>query len=129
MSTSRGRLRFRSLLFVTEVALALVLLVGSGLLIRSVIVLLRVDPGFVPERRAMVQLFLWDLYPKPELRAGALRDMLDHMMVVPGVESVGAVSALPFAAVKSPLTSAEPLNRIALVVLPEGVWMLTVKAA
>jgi len=97
-SASRGRVRFRSLLIITEVALALVLLVGSGLLIRSFIVLLRVDPGFVPERRAMVQLFLWDLYPKPELRAGALRDVLDHMKSVPGVESVGAVSALPFAA-------------------------------
>ena len=107
-SASRGRARFRSLLIVTEVALALVLLVGSGLLIRSFIVLLRVDPGFVPERRAMVQLFLWDLYPKPELRARALADVLDHMKAVPGVESVGAVSALPFAAanigVQTPIT-------------------------
>ena len=97
-SASRGKLRARSLLIVTEVALALVLLVGSGLLIRSFIVLLRVDPGFVPENRAMVQLFLWDLYPKPELRAGVLRDILDRMTLVRGVESVGAVSALPFAA-------------------------------
>ena len=97
-SPSRGRLRIRSLLIVTEVALALVLLVGSGLLIRSFIVLLRVDPGFAPENRARVQLFLWDLYAKPELRAGVLRDILARMASVGGVESVGAVSALPFAA-------------------------------
>jgi len=97
-SASRGRLRFRSVLIVTEVALALVLLVGSGLLIRSFMMLLRVDPGFVPENRAMVQLFLWDLYPKPELRAGFLRDVLERMASVSGVQSVGAVSALPFAA-------------------------------
>ena len=97
-SASRNRLRFRSVLIVTEVALALVLLVGSGLLIRSFIVLLRVDPGFVPANRAMVQLFLWDLYPTPELRAAALRDVLTRMASVGGVQSVGAVSALPFAA-------------------------------
>jgi putative ABC transport system permease protein len=97
-SASRGRLRFRSVLIVAEVALALVLLVGSGLLIRSFIVLMRVDPGFVPENRAMVQLFLWDLYPKPELRAGFLRDVLERMTSMSGVQSVGAVSALPFAA-------------------------------
>jgi putative ABC transport system permease protein len=97
-SASRGRLRFRSVLIVAEVALALVLLVGSGLLIRSFVVLMRVDPGFVPEKRAMVQLFLWDLYPRPELRAGFLRDVLERMTSVSGVQSVGAVSALPFAA-------------------------------
>jgi putative ABC transport system permease protein len=96
-SASRGRLRLRGVLIVTEVALALVLLVGSGLLIRSFVSLLRVDPGFVPENRAMVQVFLWDLYEKPELRAGFLRDALERMAAVPGVESVGAVSAFPFA--------------------------------
>jgi predicted permease len=73
MSASRGRLRLRGVLIVTEVALALVLLVGSGLLIRSFITLLRVDPGFVPENRAMVQVFLWDLYPKPDARAASWR--------------------------------------------------------
>ena len=96
-SASRGRLRLRGVLIVTEVALALVLLVGSGLLIRSFVSLLRVDPGFVPENRAMVQVFLWDLYQKPDLRAAFLRDALERMAAVPGVESVGAVSAFPFA--------------------------------
>jgi putative ABC transport system permease protein len=96
-SASRGRLRLRGALIVTEVALALVLLVGSGLLIRSFVSLLRVDPGFTPQNRAMVQLFLWDLYQKPDARAAFLRDVLEHMAAVPGVESVGAVSAFPFA--------------------------------
>ena len=96
-SASKGRVRLRATLIVTEVALALVLLVGSGLLIRSFVSLLRVDPGFVPQNRAMVQLFLWDQYAKPELRAAALRDFLDRMGRVPGVESIGAVSAMPFA--------------------------------
>ena len=96
-SASRGRMRLRGVLIVTEVALALVLLVGSGLLIRSFVSLLRVDPGFVPENRAMVQVFLWDLYEKPDLRAGFLREVLDRMVTVPGVESAGAVSAFPFA--------------------------------
>jgi predicted permease len=96
-SASPRKLRLRSALIVAEVALALVLLVGSGLLIRSFIVLLRVDPGFVSANRAMVQVFLWDQYPKPELRAAALHDVLERMAAVPGVRSVGAVSALPFA--------------------------------
>ena len=97
-SAGRGRLRLRSLLIVTEVALALMLLVGSGLLIRSFVVLLRVDPGFVPENRAMVQLFLWDLYPKPDARAVVMSELLERVGAVRGVRSVGAVSALPFAA-------------------------------
>ena len=96
-SASRGRVRLRAALIVTEVALALVLLVGSGLLIRSFVSLLRVDPGFAPQNRAMVQVFLWDLYQKEELRAAALREMMARMAAVPGVESVGAVSAMPFA--------------------------------
>jgi putative ABC transport system permease protein len=97
-SAGRGRLRLRSLLIVTEVALALMLLVGSGLLIRSFLVLLRVDPGFVPANRAMVQLFLWDLYPKPDARAVVMGELLERVGAARGVRSVGAVSALPFAA-------------------------------
>ena len=96
-SASRGRLRLRGVLIVSEIALALVLLVGSGLLIRSFVTLLRVDPGFTPANRAMVQVFLWDLYTKPDLRAGFMRDVLERMGAVPGVEAVGAVSAFPFA--------------------------------
>jgi predicted permease len=107
-SGSRGRLRLRGALIVAEVALALVLLVGSGLLIRSFISVLRVDPGFAPSERAMVQLFMWDLYPKAELRAGFLRDALARMSSVPGVRAVGAVSAMPFAdaniGIQAPMT-------------------------
>jgi len=96
-SASRGRLRLRGVLIVSEIALALVLLVGSGLLIRSFMTLVRVDPGFSPAKRAMVQVFLYDLYEKAELRAGFMRDALEQMKAVPGVESVGGVSAFPFA--------------------------------
>jgi putative ABC transport system permease protein len=42
-------------------------------------------------------VFLWDQYNKAELRAGALRDFMERMAAVPGVVSVGAVSAMPFA--------------------------------
>jgi len=96
-SASGGRLRLRGTLIVAEVALALVLLVGSGLLIRSFVSLLRVDPGFSSAERAMVQVFLYDGYPKPESRAVFMREALARMAAVPGVRSVGAVSALPFA--------------------------------
>jgi len=96
-SASGARLRLRGALIVAEVALALVLLVGSGLLIRSFVSLLGVDPGFTAANRGMVQVFLWDLYPKPELRAGFMRDALERLRAVPGVRSAGAVSAMPFA--------------------------------
>ena len=107
-SASGARLRLRGVLIVAEVALALVLLVGSGLLIRSFASLLRVDPGFTAADRAMVQVFLWDLYPQPELRSGFMQDALERLSAVPGVRSVGAVSAMPFAqaniGIEAPLT-------------------------
>ena len=96
-SASGARLRVRGVLIVAEVALALVLLVGSGLLIRSFVSLLRVDPGFSAADRAMVQVFLYDLYPKAEQRVGFMRDAMERLGAGPGVRSVGAVSAMPFA--------------------------------
>jgi putative ABC transport system permease protein len=66
-----GRRRGRSFLVATEVSLALVLLIGAGLLIRSFARLLSVDPGFVPERVLALQVFAWTPYPKPEQRAAS----------------------------------------------------------
>jgi predicted permease len=80
---------------VAEVALAVVLLIGAGLLLRSFARLLEVDPGF---RTARAFSFDVDLpparYPKPARRL-FLDRVLDRLQALPGVTAVGAASMLP----------------------------------
>jgi putative ABC transport system permease protein len=82
-------------LVVAEVALAVVLLVGAGLLLRSFGQLLSVNPGF---KAAHVLSFEVDLpedrYTKPQ-RAAFFDRLLDRLKALPGVTAVGAVSGLP----------------------------------
>jgi putative ABC transport system permease protein len=97
--TSTGgstRRRLRSALVVSEIALALVLLVGAGLLIRSFSALLKTDPGFAADRLVALQTFIWDRYGKPEERAAYVRQVTEKMKSVPGVRAVGVTTALPF---------------------------------
>ena len=85
----------RSLLVVSEVALSLVLLVGAGLMIRSLWLLQRVDPGF--ESRGVVTMHV-ELsrarYSDAKARA-FLAQLLERVRALPGVEAAGAVSDLP----------------------------------
>ena len=88
--------RTRSVLVVAEVALALMLLVGAGLLVRSFVTLATVDPGFDPTNVLTVELNL----PRPQYSdltaANALFDqVLERTAGRPGVEAVGLVSSLP----------------------------------
>ncbi|MGH7557331.1 MAG: ABC transporter permease, partial [Gemmatimonadota bacterium] len=92
----RMRNRLRRALVVAQVALALMLLIGSGLLARSFVRLLSNDPGFAVERRATLQLFLWDRNPTAADRIRRVREIDARMEAVPGVESAAVVSALPF---------------------------------
>ena len=91
---ARGRLR--SFLVVTEFALALVLLVGAGLLVRSFVRLLEVDPGFSARRALALQVHVYDQSPEPEQQAAFFEQALERVRAVPGVEAAGATSALPF---------------------------------
>jgi putative ABC transport system permease protein len=90
------RLRLRNALVIAEVALALVLLVGAGLLVRSFLGLVKVDPGFAADKVIALQVFIWDRYPTPEQRAAYTEEALKQINRVPGVEAVGATTALPF---------------------------------
>ena len=92
-----ARQRLRSALVVSQVALALVLLVGAGLLLRSLQRLQSVDPGFDPAR-----LVTFNLTP-PMARYGDIprrtrlfEDVLTRVVALPGVTAVGATSELPF---------------------------------
>ena len=88
--------RTRGLLVVSEVALSLVLLIGAGLLIRSLWLLQRVDPGFDPRGLTRVAIDLPEAkYADPQRRAAFFRTLVDRVRAVPGVDSVAAVSDIP----------------------------------
>jgi putative ABC transport system permease protein len=98
---------FRRGLVAAEVALALVLMTGAGLLVRSFERLTSVDPGFAPEGVVALQVFAWDRNPTaPRIRA-FFDVTLERLRALPGVATAGAVSAMPFASanidIKSPL--------------------------
>ena len=91
-STSHG---LRSALVVTEIALAVVLLIGAGLLVRSFITLINVDPGFAIDRVASLQVFIWNRYTTPEQRIAYVDETLKRIEQMPDVEAVGITTALP----------------------------------
>ena len=94
-TTSRGA-RVRSALVVSEVALALMLLIGAGLLIKSFVNLQRVDPGFNPKNVLRVDITIpRTRYPERNQSASFYKQLLDRIAAMPGVEYAGAVSTLP----------------------------------
>jgi putative ABC transport system permease protein len=97
-TADRRQRRFVSLLVATEVAATLVLLVCAGLLIRSFLSLVRVDPGFSAANIAVLQVFVYgDRYQNDGQRLAFFDQVLERFRNVPGVEKVGLVSAMPFA--------------------------------
>jgi len=90
------RINLRSLLIVGEVALALVLLTGAGLLINSLVRLLRVNPGFAPENVLTVNLGLGSRYRTGERITNFYQQSLQRLGALPGVESVAAINLMPF---------------------------------
>jgi putative ABC transport system permease protein len=88
--------RLRRALIVAEVSLSLVLLTSTGLLIRSFLRVLDVDPGFHADRVLTLRLGLPEArYSKPEQIRGFYQELLDRVGRLPGVEVAGAVSSLP----------------------------------
>ena len=96
-TASVRRQRFRSFLVISEVALAMILLAAAGLLIRSFILLQRVDPGFDSSHLAVVRLSLPDSrYPELPERTRFVNSVLERLQALPGVQSVAAAGSLPF---------------------------------
>ena len=91
--------RVRSALVVAQVALTLVLLVGAGLLGRSFLRLLDIDPGYRTERALILDLSLPWPNDEPQKRelARFYDDLIARLRALPGVAEVGAVNALPLA--------------------------------
>ena len=96
-SAGRGTGATRTALVVLETALALMLLVSAGLLIKSFARLQRVSPGFSTENVLTAQLSLPSTrYPDADMRRAFWARLLEKAQAIPGVSSVGYTSNVPF---------------------------------
>jgi putative ABC transport system permease protein len=92
----------RSGVVIAEVAIAFVLLLGSGLMFRSFVELLRVSPGYDPNG-LLTFLTVGDAKDvAPEQRVAFLRELEDRLRSIPGVQSVGGATGLPLHVVGPP---------------------------
>jgi putative ABC transport system permease protein len=90
--------KIRSVLVVAEVALALALLVGAGLLLRSFSTLTRVDPGFDTAKLLVVNLPLSpQKYHESVVRTAVVERILDRLQGLPGVQGAALTTTLPMA--------------------------------
>ncbi|HEY6660673.1 MAG TPA: ABC transporter permease [Pyrinomonadaceae bacterium] len=90
------RHRLRKALVISEVAIAVVLLTGAGLLFRSFVRLIQVDPGFTKENVLALQVFLPRNYDKPEQMIGFFDQSLDKIRSLPGIATAAVVATPPF---------------------------------
>jgi len=96
MTEGGRRQMVRSTLVVIEVASALVLLVGAGLMIKSFWRLQKVDPGFNPDKAIAATVSLPKTkYPQETQQVAFFQQLLERVKNMPGVEAVGATSFLP----------------------------------
>jgi putative ABC transport system permease protein len=94
---SAGGQRVRSLFVVTQVALALVLLVGAGLLLKSFNRLQSVDTGFNPNNLLTVRVnLLTRKYDTDQKQIDFFKRTVEQMKAIPGVEAAGAINTPPF---------------------------------
>jgi putative ABC transport system permease protein len=94
--TSTSRSALRSALVVAEVAIAVLLLAGAGLLIRSFVQLQHVDPGFSPEHVLTFNVRMeGSHYEQPAVRVRTVTQLVDRLHTLPGVVAVSASSYVP----------------------------------
>ena len=102
-SASRERHRARNLLVVAQVALALVLLVSAGLMIRTFQAMRKVEPGFTnPEQLQTLRISIPDLLvADPREVTRTQNNLVDKLAALPGVSSVGFASQMPMEGLES----------------------------
>lgn len=93
----------RKIVVGVEVALAYVLLIGLGLMVRSFIDLQRIDPGFSPQGLLTFQVATDRFLQKPEERAVATRQLEERLRAIPGIQSVTASTPFPLTGGYSPI--------------------------
>lgn len=90
------RERMRAVLVIAEVSASIVLLVGAGLLLKALLTVGRVNPGFDPESVLTMRTVLpWPTYAPTEKRAQFYDQVLDAVRAMPGVTSAAYTSGLP----------------------------------
>jgi predicted permease len=93
--SGRVVLRTRAVLVVSEIALAMLLLVGAGLLFKSFERLSQVSPGFSADHILVANIVRSPTYSDPNVRLSFFDRLLDQISALPGVRAAGAVSVLP----------------------------------
>jgi predicted permease len=93
MSEGKKHDRIRAALVISELALACVLLIGAGLLLRSFLRVLDVDLGFEPSRAAALKI-QYKSGSAPQ-RGSALQEILQRVLAIPGIEAAGVSDNLP----------------------------------
>ncbi|HKS08883.1 MAG TPA: ABC transporter permease [Pyrinomonadaceae bacterium] len=102
----RSQRRLSSLLVIAETAMAMVLLIGAGLLLKSFAHLLDVKPGFSTENVLTMQIGLPNAaYQDPQKRAAFLKQLETNLAGAPEVSSVGLVTRLPLMSALNNITS------------------------
>ncbi|HJU72324.1 MAG TPA: ABC transporter permease [Gemmatimonadaceae bacterium] len=92
---SRSSRRWQHVLAAAQIGFALTLVIGAGLLVRSVQRLLAVERGFDGRNVASLTVQAWDEYPEPAARAAFANAMQERLRALPGVRHVGLTTALP----------------------------------
>ncbi|HEU5309837.1 MAG TPA: FtsX-like permease family protein, partial [Candidatus Eisenbacteria bacterium] len=102
VSADTKKTRLRRALIVFEVALAMILLAGAGLLGRSFVALHQVDPGFRPDGVTAMRVALSSTrYREPAARVEFTDRLLERLRALPGIRAAGAVHSLPVAGLPS----------------------------
>ena len=110
------RHRTQTLIVISEIALAFVLLTGAGLFIKSFVRMTSVDPGFTPDRVLTMRVSLTERNYGAEDADGVRAfygDLLERLRALPGVRTVGAADQMPFMGGRSfPPTSIETADGV-----------------
>jgi predicted permease len=94
--TGLSRRRARSALVVAEVTIAVIVIIGAGLLLRSFVRLQTVNPGFDPDNLTTLLVWMSEAkYLEPSTSHGFIQELHDRLAILPGVESVAIASDLP----------------------------------
>ena len=96
MSLGTSRLRFLQIAVIAQVAMTLVLLLGSGVMLRSLGRLLDTDPGFDPAETVSMQVAPPSTRYPWARRAGLYQQLMEQVRVLPGIEAVAMTTAVPF---------------------------------
>ena len=95
-SSDSGGSKTRNILVVSEVALSLVLLVGAGLMVRTLLELRNVSPGFESSKVLTMSVSVTrNKFPTPASAINFFNEVLQRVRAVPGIESAGVIDSLP----------------------------------